>query len=173
MRTSAVSRNTSVHSVKATDHRRLRALACLLPLLFTATVTLAQSDMRPEHLAVGLLVGPVSGLGMKATYVEPTADRTGRSIDMALSFNLEGYVYSSVHTLSERVLPTSPLRVVIGPGMISEFDNESLRWGISGLLGAYFLRGPYEILLQLQPRLYITPDRSGSFGAAVGLRYRF
>jgi hypothetical protein len=29
------------------------------------------------------------------------------------------------------------------------------------------------VLLHLQPRLYLTPERDGSFGAAVGLRYRF
>lgn len=150
-----------------------RASWCLLLTVFTASSALAQKDVRPERLAVGLLVGPVSGLGMKATYVEPGPEQTGRSVDMALSFNLEGYVYSSFHVLKERVLPQSPLRVVIGPGMVSEFDDDSLRWGVSGMLGTYFLRGPYEMLIQVQPRLYLTPDRDGDFGAAVGLRYRF
>lgn len=173
MPTSRTCRNTSDHSVTRFELITHRAWWCLLLALLTASSTLAQKDVRPERLAVGLLVGPVSGLGMKATYLEPGPDQTGRSVDMALSFNLEGYVYSSFHVLRERELPQSPLRVVIGPGMVSEFDDESLRWGVSGLLGTYFLRGPYEMLIQLQPRLYLTPDRDGDFGAAVGLRYRF
>lgn len=144
----------------------------MLSILLAGSVW-GQTQVRPERLAVGLLVGPVSGLGLKATYAEPESTIPGRSVDMALSFNLEGYVYSSFHALAERTVPESPLHVFIGPGMVSEFDDDSVRWGVSGLIGTYFLRGPYEILVQLQPRLYLTPERDGSFGAAVGLRYRF
>ncbi|MDA0378996.1 MAG: hypothetical protein O3C45_10870 [Bacteroidetes bacterium] len=155
------------------DLRHLGALGCLMLTFVSSFPAAGQSEVRPERLAVGLLVGPVSGLGLKATYVEPQEGLTGRSIDGALSFNLEGYVYSSVHILQERLLSDSPLRVVIGPGMVSEFDDDSVRWGMSGMVGTYFLRGPYEVLIQLQPRLYVTPEWDGSFGAAVGLRYRF
>ena len=40
------------------------------------------------------------------------------------------------------------------------------------MLGAYFVKGPYEVLLQLMPRLLITPERDGGYSAAIGLRYR-
>lgn len=173
MPTSAACRSISEASVTATDHLRVRFGSWLLLTILLAGSVQAQTDVRPERLAVGLLVGPVSGLGLKATYVEPTSALPGRSVDMALSFNLEGYVYSSFHALTERKVPESPLHIVIGPGMVAEFDDDSVRWGVSGLIGTYFLRGPYEMLIQLQPRLYLTPERDGSFGAAVGLRYRF
>jgi hypothetical protein len=173
MPTSAACRNTWVRSVTRSERiRRCTGLALALTILLAAQAN-AQSDVRPERLAVGLLVGPVSGLGLKATVVEPQANAAGRSVDMTVSFNLEGYVYSSFHVLREQTVPDSPLRIVIGPGMVSELDDDSVRWGVSGLLGTYFLRGPYEVLLHLQPRLYLTPERDGSFGAAVGLRYRF
>ena len=175
MRTSRISRTTSVPSVTTIDvlfRLSFRLLVLILISSLAAGVSRAQ-DIRPEHVSAGILVGPVSGIGVKGTFVEPTTDTIGKSIDLSLAFNLEGYVYLSSHVLQERLLPQSPLRIVIGPGMVAELDDETVRWGLSGTLGAYFLRGPYEILLQLAPRLMIAPDRRGSFGAAVGLRYRF
>lgn len=175
MRTSRTSRNTSDPSVTTADAPSRLSFLLLVFFLcggFAASATRAQ-DIRPEHVSAGILVGPVSGIGIKATFVEPSVDTIGKSTDLSLAFNLRGYVYLSSHVLQERLLPASPLRIVIGPGMVAELDDETIRWGLSGTLGAYFLRGPYEILLQVAPRFMIAPERLGSFGAAVGIRYRF
>lgn len=127
---------------------------------------------KPQF-SVGLLAGPTSGLGLKALFRAPTAETPGRSSDLHLSFNGEGFAQISGHTLQERLLPDAPLILYMGPGMIAELDDGTLRWGLSGVLGAYFVKGPYEVLLQLMPRMLITPERNGGYSAAIGLRYRF
>ncbi len=122
--------------------------------------------------SVGVLVGPSSGLAFKALLREPAGSQLGRSSDLHLSFNGQGYAKIAAHSLKERPFPEAPLVLYLGPGMLAELDDGSLRWGLSGMIGAYFVKGPYEVLLQLMPRLLITPRRDGGYSAAVGLRYR-
>ena len=181
-RTYRISRNTSVPFVTAAlDDISWRGpyTRCLIAFAFLFLVwsavsprTQAQQSVRPQQISVGLLAGPISGLGARAALSEPTAGNDGRSVDLSLSFNLQGYVYTSGHILRERVLPDSPLRMVIGPGMVTELDDETVSLGVSGTLGAYFLRGRYELLMQLVPRVFLAPEPRGSFGAAVGIRFR-
>lgn len=122
--------------------------------------------------SVGLLAGPTSGLTIKALFREPTDSIPGRSSDLYLSFNGEGYAKIAGHALQERPFPDAPLSLYLGPGVMAELDNGSLKWGLSAMIGAYFVKGPYEVLLQLMPQFHITPDRNGGYSAAVGIRYR-
>lgn len=136
-------------------------------------VTQAQTAVDVPVFSAGLLAGPTSGLGFKVLFQEPATGIRGTSVDLNVSFNGRGFLHVSGHSLREQALPDTPLRLFLGPGMVAELDDGTPRWGISAAIGGYFLRGPYEVLFELMPQLLVTPERQGSFGAAVGLRYRF
>gem|GEM_PF-1719149 len=124
------------------------------------------------QFSIGLLAGPTSGLSFKALFREAVPEAPGRSTDLHLSLNAEGFVQIAGHSLKERTFPDAPMTLYLGPGMITELEDGSLRWGLSGMMGAYFVKGPYEVLLQLMPRLLLTPERHGGYSAAIGLRFR-
>lgn len=150
--------------------------ACLCFLLWCLGlpgISQAQSVDEPPVFSAGFLAGPTSGLGVKVLFREPGLETTGTSADLNISFNGRGFLHVSGHSLREQALPDTPLRLFLGPGMVSELDDGKPKWGISAALGGYFIRGPYEVLFELLPQLLLTPEREGSFGAAVGLRYRF
>ncbi len=170
---------TRLPKIAILSARRIR-LVFLASLFGLASVSSAQDAVTDTPasgtvriFSAGFLAGPTSGLGFKMLIQEPGLDAPGRSVDLSLSFNGQGFVQTGIHSLQERALPDTPLRLVIGPGMIAELDDGSVDWGLSATVGGYFLRGPYEVLFQLMPRFMIVPERSGTFGAAVGLRYRF
>jgi hypothetical protein len=152
----------------------LWSLVAFTMLLLTAAEGYAQQTQeRRPVLSAGLLAGPTSGLSFHAILRDPALDSPGAAADLAVSFNGEGFLHLSGHSLTERILPDTPLRLFLGPGMVTELDDGTLRWGLSTTLGGYFLRGPYEVLLSLMPRFMVVPERNGIFGAAVGVRYRF
>jgi len=154
----------------------LPGVAAVLAVLFLTGAGPARAqhaDREASIISAGLLAGPTSGLTLKALFDEPELTQPGASVDMIVSFNGEGYLHISGHSLTERALADTPLRIFLGPGMVTELDDGTLGWGLSTTIGGYFVRGPYEVLVSLMPRLILTPEREGVFGAAVGLRYRF
>lgn len=159
--------------------RSLRLLGLWLLLAFTALLVTAaegyaqQAQEKRPVFSAGLLAGPTSGLTFHVLLKDPALDSPGAAADVAVSFNGEGFLHLSGHTLTERTLPDTPLRLFLGPGMVAELDDGTLRLGLSTTVGGYFLRGPYEVLLSFMPQLMVVPERNGMFGAAVGVRYRF
>lgn len=155
------------------SHSGLLVAVLLLVITMPRHAHGQESVTRSPTLSAGVLAGPTSGLTFKALFDDPRPGEPGRGIDLNTSFNGQGFFQLSGHSLMESHLPDTPLRLFLGAGMAAELDDGTLSWGLSTTIGGYFQRGPYDILFQLIPRLMVTPEREGTFGAAVGLRYRF
>jgi hypothetical protein len=144
----------------------------LVFLLLLPSAHAQSGDRSSVQLGIGILAGPTSGLSMKALMDPPRQAVPGRAADLVVSFNGRGFLHLSGHSLTERNVPDTPMRLFLGPGIVTELNDRSLRWGVSTTIGGYFEQGPYDILVALMPRLFLMPQRNGVFGAAVGLRYR-
>lgn len=156
-----------------------RLVGYLLMLLFVFSKTgpqaYAQAREADEQKAhgLGVLAGPTSGTTFKWIRTDPSRLPNIASVDLNLSFNLEGYLLVTSHFLRETPLPESAMILYLGPGLAFGTEKGDPFWGFSTNIGGYFVLSRYEIFLQLMPRLTLLPEREGGFGASVGLRYQF
>ena len=142
--------------------------------LFCSSQVKAQ-NRGPISFSGGIMVGTVNGISIKGSFEDLSADQNTsvfRSIDINLSSDFEDFFLSSAHTRIEHLAPDSPLTTFLGPGMTLGVDENEIFWGPSGVLGVFFSKGPYEVFLQVMPRLTITPKMDGRFESAAGLRLR-
>ena len=137
-------------------------------------VSTSSAQPQGRMLGLGGMVGRTAGLTSKlyiardSSAVQP-ADV--RALDFSISWTTDGIVLWTVHALTHRKIPNSPLSFFLGPGATVGLNDSRLFWGISSNLGLFFEKHSFEIFLQISPRLVIVPDMVGEFGSAVGLRY--
>ncbi len=146
---------------------------CLLP----SPDAVAQPAGR--RFGIGGQIGDPSGLTLKmyrpGRYVSSIF--RPRVVTLLASWDFDDSFFLNVHTLDERLIPESPLRYFIGPGILIGFRGRRHRTdllaGITGSFGVNFFRDRFEVHLQVTPRLLFFPDVTGDFDAGVGLRYYF
>ena len=97
----------------------------------------------------------------------------GRSIDLSLNSDVDDSAILAAYINRENVVLDSPLTSYLGPGLVLGTHKGEIFWGPSAVLGVYFTKGPYEVFLQIMPRLSVMPDLDGRFDSATGLRLRF
>lgn len=119
---------------------------------------------------VGRTAGATAKLyiGTDSTAIQPI---DVRAIDFSISWTTDDVVLWTVHVLSHRKIPNSPLRFFLGPGAMVGLRESRFFWGLSSNLGLFFEKQRFEVFLQVTPRLVIIPELLGEFGSAVGLRY--
>lgn len=145
---------------------------CLQILVGIANLSSAQPQDR--MLGLGGMVGRTAGISAKL-YI--ASDSTGiepidvRAIDFSMSWAADDIVLWTVHVLTHRKIPNSPLSFFLGPGATVGMRDSQLFWGLSSNLGLFFEKQRFEVFLQMTPRLVIVPELLGEFGSAVGLRY--
>ncbi|MBT4053118.1 MAG: hypothetical protein HOE73_08515 [Bacteroidetes Order II. Incertae sedis bacterium] len=159
----------------------LRGSYCLpriILLLGCFVICSSQVDAQsrgPVTYSAGIMVGTVNGVSVKGSFEDQAAAPLGsgfRSIDINLSSDLADFVLSSAHIRIDHHVLNSPLTTFLGPGMTLGVDENEIFWGPSGVLGFFFSKGPYEVFLQLMPRLTITPKMDGRIESAAGLRLK-
>lgn len=150
-----------------------RWLLCLVLAGSLAPDISAQSfrDVRP--FAIGGMVGPTSGTTFKVTFEENVDKNHTQSIDLNLTSDFDDYLLGSAHVTRNSPLPDSPMSIFLGPGFFMGFEGKEAFWGPSTNIGAFFVQTRYEVFFQIMPRIRITPDVRGEFGASVGMRYLF
>lgn len=149
----------------------MRLLIALFALVCIAAIpATAQTNTPAGTVGLGGQVGSPSGITLK------WYDRPGFAYDVLAAWDLDDFLFLNVHGLFERPIPDSPLNYYFGPGAyigIEEGRDDDIVLGISGNFGLNFFAAPFEVFLQLTPRLNLIPDTDGDFGGGVGLRYYF
>lgn len=140
-------------------------LGALLLLLATVPGTSAQDP--PGPVGLGLQFGAPTGVTVKL-YKRPTF-----AYSILVAWDLDAFFFLSTHGVVEQRFDTSPLGLFVGPGLILGIDRRDPVLGISGQIGTNFYRERFEVFIQATPRLRLTPDVLGDWGAGIGLRYFF
>ncbi len=150
--------------------RKLFTICCLL--LFLGSL----HAQRPGNVGIGAQFGQPTGLTLKI------ARPSGVALDFLMAWDLDDFFFLNVHGLWERPL-SAPLYWFVGPGAfvgLRDYDGrgrgngyDDFALGISGTIGlnAYF--DPFEIFLQLTPRLEIIEETDGAVGGGLGFRFWF
>lgn len=152
-------------------------LVCVLAGL-AATPAAAQSSRPPGRTGIGGQVGDPSGLTLKL--YRGTGTRLDRAfgvtaVDVLAAWDLDDFLFVNVHAVAERPIPDSPLRYFIGPGAFVGIDTgpDDVAFGLSVAAGLNVFFDPFEVFVQVIPRIKVVPDTRGTVGAGVGLRYFF
>lgn len=151
----------------------LWSVACLSAfVLLSSPTALAQPAGRT--LGLGGQVGGDSGLTLKSYRTDGLPFQNllqARAGDVLLAWNLDGFFFVDAHLLREEPIPDSPLQYFLGPGLFFLARDNDFVTGVSGNFGVNFFSGPFEVFLQVTPRLGLLPATSGNLGGGVGLRY--
>ena len=159
-----------------------KALNCFRPATFFAIMLAigaftASSPVCAQKVdyqtSVGVLVGRISGITVKTRLNSTFSASLARSYDLNISTNFDDYALLSSHIMSEKAMANSPLTFYSGPGLTAGIEQKTFFGGVSGIMGLFFSKPPYEVFLQGMPRLYLRPNFDGRFEGATGLRVYF
>jgi hypothetical protein len=151
-----------------------RAIGALVLALCISQTALAQP--ADASLGLGGQVGGDSGLTLKSYRTNGLPFQNllhARAADVLLAWNLDGFFFVDAHLLREEPIPDSPLHYFLGPGLFFLAGSDDFATGVSGNFGVNFFSGPFEVYLQVTPRLGLLPATTGNLGGGVGLRYYF
>lgn len=149
----------------------LNALSIFVLLSLLVTPSLGQKNKL--DVGIGVLVGPISGFTAKVRPENAPMNAFFQSFDLNLSTNLDDYGLWSTHLLNEKAVPNSPLTFYMGPGLTAGVRKKHMFGGVSSTIGLFFSKPPYEVFLQVMPRLYVRPDFDGRIEGATGIRIYF
>ncbi|MEM1094976.1 MAG: RNA polymerase subunit sigma-54 [Bacteroidota bacterium] len=155
------------------DAKRPRPIwtSLLLALLLVSAPTLAraQAEGTPSAVGLGGHVGDPSG------FVVRLHPRLGQAVDIILALDRERYRYVTAHLLMERFMPSSPLQLYAGPGLMtgSVATAEGFRYALGGsmMIGMQFYRKRLGIFLHVLPQLRVLPSQRFNGAAGIGFRY--
>lgn len=165
-----IASTTEVH--RPGSHRARLFILCVLVFIGIADHASAQPQNRT--LGVGGMVGRSAGIAAKLYIASDSASTRPvdvRALDFSMSWTADDVVLWTVHMLTHRTIPDSPLSFFIGPGAAVGLRDSHFFWGLSSNVGIFFEKKRFEVFLQISPRLVIVPELLGEFGSAVGLRY--
>lgn len=151
-----------------------KAAFALLTSLALLTSSQALAQPAGGTLGLGGQVGGDSGLTLKSYRTDGLPFQNllhARAADVLLAWNLDGFFFVDAHLLREEPIPDSPLHYFLGPGLFFLAGGDEFATGVSGNFGVNFFSGPFEVFIQLTPRLGLLPATSGTLGGGVGLRY--
>ena len=149
----------------------LTVLLVLCTICLEPSTSAAQSTGSQRRLGLGAQVGNPTGMTLKYYF------RTNWSGVFLVSWNLDRFLLMDLHAIKEHPIPDSPLRFFAGPGIFSFRDSSNrdsrFRFGLSVLTGLNFYTGHFEVFLQTNPNIRLSPNLKLSIGGAVGLRYYY
>jgi hypothetical protein len=123
---------------------------------------------RSGTVGAGVQVGEPGGVTLKWYRRVPV------TYTATLTTDGEDYVLLLANRLWEARLRNSPLRAYIGPGVTlggTTLDRRgTLAAGLNGTAGLNFYVEPFEVFLQVTPRVRFLPHRVDDVGGSVGLR---
>lgn len=138
---------------------------------FLTSPSPAQDSRSQGRLGLGGQVGTPDGITTKYYF------RKDMGIIVVSSINLEQFLSLSSYLIYENPIPDSPLRLYVGPGASIGRDDSSKKLiqtaSLSVVAGLNFFVEKFEVFLQTNPSVEITPVSSLELGGAVGLRYYF
>ncbi len=151
----------------------IRIAAAILFCLFiqgSVSSVSAQSNNPPGTFSIGGQIGDPSGITLK------WYDRPGRAFELLGAWDLDDFLFLNLHYLFEHPIQNSPLNYFLGPGAyigVEDRRDSELVIGASASFGLNFFAEPFEVFLQLTPRLNVVPNTRGDLGGGVGLRFYF
>lgn len=146
------------------------AVLVIVMLLGAASTAHGQTNNPPGTFAIGGQIGDPSGITLK------WYDRPGRAFELLGAWDLDDFLFLNLHYLFENPIQNSPLNYYLGPGAyigVQDRRDSDLVVGASASFGLNFFAPPFEVFLQLTPRLNVIPNTRGDLGGGVGLRYYF
>lgn len=147
------------------------ALVALL-LMSAADVAGQQAPLQPSRPAgrfgAGLQAGPFSGFSAK--YYREGDRRQIGALVLTVSAGLRGHALVQLSALGETPLVESPLTLYLGPGVVVDVLEGDFSVGAAGVAGVRFVKGLFEIYLDLAPRILLLPDLTVQPAAGVGFR---
>ena len=153
---------------------RARGLfSTLLPALLVVVGLLRPSPVlaqrQPGAAGIGFQVGGPGGLALKLYRPDPIA------YDAVISTDGEDFIVGHFHRLWEIRLPSSPLHLYFGPGLMMGPErvarSPDLRLGLSTEAGLNFYAERFEVFLHVTPPLRFLPSTRVTLDGNVGLRY--
>jgi len=153
-------------------------LLCSGPGAVSSPVAKAQNDApareAPAHaersgaVGAGVQVGQPGGVTLKWYRRSPV------TYTATLTTDGDTYALLLANRLWEAQLRNSPLRAYIGPGITlggaTLRRRATLAAGLNGTAGLNFYVEPFEVFLQVTPRVRFLPHRVDDVGGSVGLR---
>lgn len=147
-----------------TSHRWCLLVVCILLTVLHHT---AQAQERRGNVGLGVQFGDPSGLSLRLY------QNTDWAYDLLAAWDFNRFFFFSVHGVYERPLEDSPLHYYVGPGVVIRSDQGDAVLGLSVTLGTNFFIEPFEVFLQVAPRMDLFPRTNVGLGAGLGLRYYF
>jgi len=148
-------------------------LLLLCTALFLLDAAPAQAQRHGgERLGVGVELGSPSGITLKFE------GRRRYDLEFLAAWDLDNFLFINGHALFHRNLQGEPdLYFFYGPGIfIGARDrgrgrDDDLILGISGRFGLAYGFEPFEVYIQLTPRLDLIPGTDGDLGGGIGFRF--
>jgi len=137
-----------------------------LAALGTASRARAQDDRR---IGVGVEVGQPTGLTL--LLVSPRAF----DLEFLAAWDFDNFLFVNAHALWRReVEDYRRLFAIYGPGAYLGFRDsrdEDVVLGVSGRFGAAYVFEPFEVYVQVTPRVDVVPETEFHVGGGFGFRF--
>lgn len=141
----------------------------LLSALLLASTGDAHAQRPPGDFGIGGVIGDPSGLSLK------WYPRGDFAYDLLVAWDLDDFIFLNAHGLFERPMRNAPFRFFYGPGgyigILDRGRDDDVVLGVSGNFGLSYFVEPFEIFVQITPRLNIIPSTDGDLGAGIGVRF--
>lgn len=117
---------------------------------------------------VGLMLGDLSGLSTKYWIDDQTAWDAALGVQAGAGVGL--HVDYLFHLRPFEKAPQAPL--FLGAGFFAGAWKSSLGFGVRGVTGlAYHFPAPFDVFMELSPRLGFTPNFNFGMSFSIGARY--
>lgn len=178
----------TLHGSPAARHREKRARAWVLVLLLALALALvlaapARSAPASERFGLGIVLGSPSGISLKIP-------QGAQSLNVIVGYDLDNdppgpgpewdddYVYVGVDYVWYNYelirVKQGRLPLYFGPGAYAAIADRTVV-GVRFAVGLeyQFARAPFDIFLELGPRVNVVPDTDADVFAGLGARFFF